>query len=151
MKRHYLLILLTVFLVTPVVQADSGLIVKKSAHSVEKTLDRLEDIVKKKGATVFTRLDHAKSAKSVGTKLRTTQLLIFGNPKLGSHFLTSNQQSGIDLPMKAIAWEDEKGQVWIGYNDPQYIVDRHGIKNRAEIVNKMRNALEIFISAAAAP
>lgn len=66
---------------------------------------------------------------------------MFGNPKLGSHFFTSNQTAGIDLPMKALAWKDKKGQVWLTYNDPAYIANRHGIEDRAKIKNKMTGAL----------
>ena len=82
----------------------------------------------------------------MGLKLRPTELLIFGNPKLGTHFFTSNQTAGIDLPMKALAWEDKNGQVWLTYNDPKYIARRHGIKDRDEIVVKMSRALGKFAS-----
>jgi uncharacterized protein (DUF302 family) len=120
---------------------NNGLISKKSHHSVKVTLDRLENVLKKKGITIVTRWSHDAGAKKVSIPLRPTELLIFGNPKLGSHMFTSNQASGIDLPLKALAWEDEKGQVWLSYNDPQYIANRHGITDRAEIVKKMTGAL----------
>ena len=119
-----------------------GMISKKSVHSVKVTLDRLENVLKKKGITIVTRWSHDAGAKKVGIALRPTELLIFGNPKLGSHMFTSNQTAGIDLPMKALAWEDAKGQVWLTYNDPQYIADRHGIKDRPETVMKMTGALD---------
>ena len=121
--------------------ADDGMISKKSQYSVKVTLDRLENALKKKGIKIATRWSHDAGAKGAGIPLRDTELLIFGNPKLGSHFFTSNQTAGIDLPMKALAWKDAKGQVWLTYNDPQYIADRHGIKDRAEIVAKMTGAL----------
>ena len=123
------------------VDDNNGLISKKSHHSVKVTLDRLENILKKKGITIVTRWSHDAGAKKAGIPLRPTELLLFGNPKLGSHMFTSNQTAGIDLPMKALAWEDEKGQVWLSYNDPQYIAGRHGISNRAEVVKKMTGAL----------
>ncbi len=119
-----------------------GLVIKKSAFSVKVTLDRLENVLKKKGITIVTRWSHDAGAKKAGIDLRPTELLIFGNPKLGSHMFTSNQTAGIDLPMKALVWQDEKGQVWLAYNDPQYIADRHGIKDRAETVKKMTGALK---------
>ncbi|MFV1993608.1 MAG: DUF302 domain-containing protein [Acidiferrobacterales bacterium] len=119
-----------------------GLVIKKSAFSVKVTLDRLENVLKKKGITIVTRWSHDAGAKKAGIDLRPTELLLFGNPKLGSHMFTSNQTAGIDLPMKALVWQDEKGQVWLAYNDPQYIADRHGIKDRAEIVKKMTGALK---------
>ena len=89
-------------------------------------------------------ISHKQNAAGVGLKLRPTELLIFGNPKLGTYFFLSNQTAGIDLPMKAMAWEDAKGQTWVAYNDPQYVADRHGITDRADIINKMKGALENF-------
>jgi uncharacterized protein (DUF302 family) len=149
--RHLILVTVLALAASFTAQAaDNGLIMKKSAHSVSKTLDRLEALLKKKGITVVTRWSHDAGAKKVGIKLRPTELLIFGNPKLGSHMFTSNQTAGIDLPMKALAWQDDKGQVWLAYNDPQYVADRHGIKNRPEIVKKMSGALKNLTDKAAA-
>ena len=128
--------------------ADNGLITKQSHHSADETLDRLTAILKKKGITIFARVSHSAGAKKSNIPLRKTELLIFGNPKLGSHFFTSKQTAGIDLPMKALAWEDEKGKVWLTYNDPAYIAKRHGIKDRAKIVAKMTKALDNFTNAA---
>lgn len=127
---------------------NQGLINKKSHHSVKVTLDRLENALKEKGITIVTRWSHDAGAKKIGIPLRPTELLIFGNPKLGSHMFTSNQTAGIDLPLKALAWEDKKGQVWLTYNDPKYIANRHGIKDRAEIVKKMTGALNNLTNAA---
>jgi uncharacterized protein (DUF302 family) len=150
MKRLSLIILS--FCLLPIAWADNvpGLIVKPSPYSVASTIDRLEDALKKKGITIVTRWNHAAKAKDVGIPLRDTELLLFGNPKLGSHMFTSKQTAGIDLPMKALAWKDEKGQVWLGYNDPQYIADRHGIDNRAEVIAKMQGALDKMSDAAVA-
>ena len=119
-----------------------GLIVKPSEYSVTETIDRLEAALKKKGITIVTRWNHAERANHAGIPLRPTELLIFGNPKLGSNFFTSRQTSGIDLPMKALAWEDANGKVWLGYNDPQYIADRHHIKDRPQVIKKMTGALD---------
>lgn len=127
---------------------DNGLVSKKSKYGVTETIDRLEKALKEKGITIATRWSHDGGAKKAGIPLRPTELLIFGNPKLGSHFFTSNQTAGIDLPMKALAYEDEKGQVWLTYNDPRYIANRHGIKDREEIVAKMTNALNKLSSVA---
>lgn len=128
--------------------ADDGLISKKSNYSVKETLDRLENILKKKGITVALRWSHSENGKKVGIPVRPTELLIFGNPKLGTNFFTSKQTSGIDLPMKALAWEDEKGQVWLTYNDPDYIAKRHGITDRDEVKKKMSGALDKLTSKA---
>jgi uncharacterized protein (DUF302 family) len=147
----------TGFIFAGTVQADehmsknNGMISKKSAHSVKETLDRLEAALKKKGIGVALRWSHNEKADSVGIPLRPTELLMFGNPKLGSHMFTSNQTAGIDLPLKALAWEDEKGQVWLTYNDPAYIAKRHNIKDRGEIVAKMTKALDGLSNAATKP
>jgi len=149
--KQILIILLAVSIlsVSPLIQADEkGLVTIKSANSVKTTLDKLEAVLKKKGITIVTRWSHDAGAKKVGIDLRPTELLIFGNPKLGSHFFTSQQTSGIDLPLKALAWEDEDGQVWLTYNDPAYIAQRHGIEDRAEIVAKMTGALKKFSAVA---
>ncbi len=130
---------------------ERGLISKKSPYSVTVTLDRLEQVLSDKGVTIVTRWSHDAGAAKVGIALRPTELLLFGNPKLGSHFFTSQQAAGIDLPMKALAWQDESGQVWLSYNDPAYIAARHGIKARDEIVQKMSGALDKFSNVAIAP
>jgi len=126
---------------TPAMADDNGMISKKSHFSVKETLDKLEAVLKKKGIGVALRWSHDAKAKGVGIPLRPTELLIFGNPKLGSHMFTANQTAGIDLPLKALAWKDDKGQVWLTYNDPAYIVKRHNIKNRSKIKAKMTGAL----------
>ncbi len=124
--------------------ADDGLITKKSKNTADDTINKLEKVLRSKGITIFARVSHTKGAKGVNIPLRKTELLIFGNPKLGSHFFTSNQTAGIDLPLKALAWKDAKGQVWLTYNDPAYIAKRHGIKDRTKIVMKMTGALKKF-------
>lgn len=127
---------------------DNGMITKKSNYSVKETLDRLEGVLKEKGITIALRWSHSDKGNSVGIPLRPTELLIFGNPKLGTNMFTSKQTAGIDFPMKALAWEDEKGQVWLTYNDPAYLAKRHGITDRDEVVKKMTGALGKFTSAA---
>lgn len=122
--------------------SDNGMITKQSKYSVHETIERLEKVLKKKGITIVTRWSHSDSADKVGIHLRPTELLIFGNPKLGSHMFTSKQTAGIDLPMKALAWEDAQGKVWLTYNDPAYIASRHNITNRHKIVKKMTGALD---------
>ena len=129
----------------------NGMISIKSAHGVTKTIDRLEAVLKKKGITIVTRWSHSERAGGVDIPLRPTELILFGNPKLGSHMFTSEQTAGIDLPMKALAWEDEKGQVWLTYNDPAYIANRHGITDREKIVAKMTGALKKLTGAATKP
>lgn len=151
MKPLIALLVSMLFTVTAATAADNGLITKPSAHSVAETLDRLERLLKEKGLGVALRWNHAEKAGEAGVELRPTELLIFGNPKLGSHLFTSRQTAGIDLPMKALAWQDAQGQVWLTYNDPAYIAERHAIADRAEIVAKMSAALKQLTDAAAAP
>ena len=131
------------------VNADDGLISIKSKYSVDETLNRLESVVKGKGLTVFTRIDHTAGANKVDKELRPTKLLVFGNPKVGTQLMQSNQTAGIDLPMKALAWEDATGQVWLTYSSASYIADRHHITDREQPVQKMTGALRKFTSHAA--
>jgi len=129
--------------------AADGLVSLKSPHSVQTTMDRLESIVEDKGLNVFARIDHAAGAEKVGQSLRPTELLIFGNPKGGTPFMKCAQSVAIDLPLKALVWEDEAGQVWLGYNAPSYIAERHGAGDCA-VVPKLAKALEGMTKAAVA-
>jgi uncharacterized protein (DUF302 family) len=105
----------------------NGLITIPSAHNVQETIDRAEAVVKSKGFTVFARVDHAAGAKDVGLPLRPTLLLIFGNPKGGTPLMQTNQQVGIDLPLKLLAWQDNAGKTWLTYNDPHWIAERYNL------------------------
>jgi uncharacterized protein (DUF302 family) len=107
--------------------ADNGLTAIPSGHTVKDTIDRLEDDVRAKGMTVFARIDHGKGARDVGLELRPTELLIFGNAKAGTPLMQAQQTIGIDLPLKALAWEDAAGKVWLACNDPAWIAARHGV------------------------
>lgn len=129
-------------------QAADGLIVVKSNHSVAATADKLESVLGEKGMTVFNRIDHAAGAESVGEQLRPTELVIFGNPKVGTPLMNCSQSVAADLPQKALVWEDEDGQVWLGYNDPAYLKARHGLEGCDEVLNKVNNALANFAEAA---
>ena len=123
MKKITLLILLCLSL--PVFAAD-GLIAVESMRGAKDTMDRLESVVKEKGLNVFARIDHAAGAAKIGRKLRATEVLIFGNPQGGTPLMECAQSAGIDLPLKALVWQDEAGKVWVGYNDPAYLAARHG-------------------------
>ena len=106
---------------------DNGLITIASAHRVKDTIDRLEADVKSKGMTVFARIDHAAGAQAAGLALRPTELLIFGSAKGGTPLMQARQTIGIDLPLKALAFEDAAGAVWLCYSDPAWLAARHGI------------------------
>lgn len=151
MKRLLLLTLGLVCLAPSWVSAEvDGLIKKPSPYSVSETLDRLHKVLESKGITVAMRWEHGARAKAVGIPLRDTEVMIFGNPKLGSHLMTSAQSGGIDLPMKALAWRDANGKVWLAYNDPLYIAARHGIGDRDKVLQTMAAALDKLTSAALA-
>lgn len=122
--------------------AENGLIVKPSAYSVIETLDRLEAALDEKDITVFARIDHAEGARRVQAKLPPSELILFGNPKLGTPLMQSAPEIGVDLPLKALAWQDEAGEVWLAYNDPTWLVARHGITDKADIVRTMTGALD---------
>ena len=143
--------LLAMLLLTTTASADSGLVSIKSNHSVKETADRLENILKTKGMKVFNRIDHSAGAKGVGVALRPTELLIFGNPKVGAPLMQCSQSVAIDLPQKAVIWEDGKGNVWLSYNNPDYLADRHAIKGCQQVLGKVRTALNNFATAAAQP
>ena len=113
------------------VSAESGLIHIKSSHDVKNTAQHLEAVLKEKGMTVFLRIDHSEGARKVGKKLRPTV--------------------AIDLPQKALIWQDESGQVWLTYNDPQYLAKRHEIRGCNAVLDKVRNALKNFAKAATQP
>ncbi len=135
----------------PLAFADNGLVSIKSAHDVKTTANRLETSLKEKGMTVFMRVDHAAAGRKVGKQLRPTELLVFGNPKVGTPLMLCAQTAGIDLPQKALIWEDENGQVWLSYNDPKYLAERHGITECAETITKIEDALSKFAIAATQP
>ena len=120
----------------------------KSASSVSVTLDKLEAVLKKKGMTIFKRVSHSNGAASVGLELRDTELLIFGNPKIGTLLMQCQQSAALDLPMKALAYKDASGQVWLAYNAPQYMADRHHVDGCRKVITKMTNALANFAKAA---
>ena len=144
-------LLLTTLLLMPAAYADDGLVTIKSNHSVSGTLDRLEQAVTDKGMTVFARIDHAKGASAVGKQLPPTELLIFGNPRVGTLLMQSNRNAALDLPLKALAWQDGNGDVWLVYNEPGYLAARHNITDRDPVIEKMRNALKAFSTAATQP
>jgi len=105
----------------------AGLTRIASSHSVEKTLERLEALLGERGIMVFARIDFSGDAARAGLTLRAERMLIFGNPKAGTPLMERAPTAGIDLPLKALVWEDADGATWIAYNDPHYIVERHGL------------------------
>ncbi|MGB7991454.1 MAG: DUF302 domain-containing protein [Candidatus Methylophosphatis roskildensis] len=130
--------------------AADGLVTVKSPRSAKDTMNRLEEVVKQRGLNVFARIDHATGAAKVGMVLRPTEVLIFGNPQGGTPFMECAQTVGIDLPLKALVWEDALSQVWIGYNDPVYLAERHGVA-KCPVAENLRKAMASIAEAAIAP
>jgi uncharacterized protein (DUF302 family) len=118
-----------------------GLTTIASSFGPKETMDRLEAEISAKGMTVFARIDHGAGAADAGLELRPTNLIIFGNARGGTPLMQTSQTSGIDLPLKALVWQDAAGKTWLSYNEPRWIVQRHGLGVRAGIVDKMAAAL----------
>jgi len=108
-----------------------GVVSKPSAHTVEETIDRLEAVLREKNIHVFARIDQRAEAEKVGLTMPAMELLIFGNPKGGTPLMIAEPTIGIDLPLKAMAWEDREGKVWLGYNAPEYLEERYGMELKA--------------------
>jgi uncharacterized protein (DUF302 family)/uncharacterized membrane protein YidH (DUF202 family) len=106
---------------------DNGIIHKPSNHSVNDTVERLESILQAKGVRLFALIDHGGEAENVGMKMHPTKLLIFGSPKAGTPLMLAAPSSAIDLPLKILVWEDTQGRVWVSYNSPDYLRERHGL------------------------
>ncbi len=140
MKKLILTVLALIFIAIPVEAAD-GVIDVPSDFNVEETADRLESILKEKGMTIFNRVKHSEGAKKVGIELRQTELIIFGNPKVGSLLMQCQQSVAIDLPLKALIWEDDTAKVRISYNDPRYLEKRHHMTGCEDVISKVEKAL----------
>jgi len=139
-----------VILITTVASCrTAGVIDVKSSFGVTETADRLESILKQKGMTIFNRVHHSKAAKKVGIELRDTELIIFGNPRVGSPLMKCQQKVAMDLPQKALIWKDHDGKIWISYNDPRYLKKRHDLSNCEEVITKIEEALAGIVKAAA--
>jgi uncharacterized protein (DUF302 family) len=125
------------------------LVALESKYDVKETLDRLAAELDKRGIKVAARIDHAAGAKAVGMELPPTEVLMFGNPRLGTPLMQSAPAIGIDLPMKVLAWQDKAGKVWIGYTAPDALKARHGISDRDEVFKAMAAALDGLTKSAA--
>ncbi len=107
--------------------SDNGIINIPSNHSVDETVEKLKGILQTKGVTLFALIDHSREAQKVAMKMRPTKLLIFGNPKAGTPVMLAAPSSAIDLPLKILTWEDAQGKVWLTYNSPVYLQERHNL------------------------
>lgn len=148
MKNLIIIVISALFFVSPVFAAE-GVINVPSNFNVEKTAHRMKNILQQKKMTLFNQINHSDGAAKAGVMLRETVLLIFGNPKVGSPLMQCRQSMAIDLPQKALIWEDEKSQVWISYNDPGYLQKRHNISGCENVISKIEKALAGITKAAA--
>jgi len=145
--RFWPFALLLIGFALPTRAADNGLVSVPSKYSVAETLDRLQALVEKQGITVFARINFSGDAAKNGLTMKPSQLLIFGNPKAGTPLMNASPTSAIDLPLKALAWEDSNGKVWLSYNKPEYLKERFGLpdelmKNIAGIKVLVEKAVE---------
>jgi len=118
-----------------------GLLSIRSRFGPNETMDRLEAAIRAQGMKVFARIDHAAGASEAGLELRPTEVIIFGNARGGTPLMQSVQTIGIDLPLKALVWEDASGKTWLSYNEPRWIAQRHSVANAEQVVSKMAAAL----------
>ena len=130
--------------------AADGLIALKSPHSAAETASRLVAALPERGLKLFARIDHAAGSASIGKVLRPTEVLIFGNPQGGTPLMECQQSLGIDLPLKALVWQDASGQVWFGYNDPAWLLARHG-GGDCSAVSTLSKALSSLAATVVAP
>jgi uncharacterized protein (DUF302 family) len=126
--------------------SDSGIVQIPSRHSVDETAQKLKDILQAKGVTLFAVVDHSGEAAKAGMKMPNTKLLIFGSPKAGTPVMLAAPSIAIDLPLKILVAEDDAGKIWISYNSPQFLAERHGVP--AELIKNLA-VIETLANAAA--
>lgn len=146
--RKGILVFALLFLASNAWAGPVGFVGKPSRHSVPETAARLAAVLQSKGMTVFARIDHAAEAEKAGLKMRPAELLIFGNPKGGTPLMVAAPTAAIDLPLKALVWEDSGGKVWLGYNTPEYLKTRHGIEGKDEALKALAAALDAMTAKA---
>jgi uncharacterized protein (DUF302 family) len=131
--------------------ANAGLVTLPSAHSAAETVERLKALLVKKGVQLFGHIDHTAEAKKVGLGLRPTQVLIFGNPQAGTPLMQSRQTIGLDLPLRALVWEDEAGKVWLTYHPLDFLAQSHHVADRDEAVKALDAGLAALARTATLP
>ena len=147
-SRHTIIAAVVLMMSSSPTWADSGLVTKQSKHSVQETVDKFEAAIKSKAAggwVIFRRIDHAAAAKDAGLDMRPRTVVIFGNPKAGTPPMTKSATLAIDLPMKALVWQDDQGKVWLTYNSSEYsakeIYPRHGLAVPDDAANALAKLL----------
>ena len=137
------------FFMSNYANATENLLTVESQFSAKETADRFVSILEKKGLTLFARIDHKKNAKGVNLALRETEVIMFGNPKIGTPLMKCSQTVGIDLPQKMLIWKDANNKVWLAYNNPEYIKQRHDVKGCDPVFDKVAGVLSALAKAAA--
>lgn len=136
-----IILLITLLVIAMPSFAHDHLITLESQYSVAETADRFEKIVKDKGLIFFARIDHAENAKSAGLELNPTQLILFGNPKVGTLLMQCQAAVAIDLPQKALVWQDDDAKVWFAYNNPEHLKELHGMQGCDAVIEKISGLL----------
>ena len=126
-----------------------GLKTIRSHYAPGETINRIEAEIKARGMNVFGRIDHAASAAEAGLTLRPTEVILFGNPRSGTPLMQANQTIGIDLPLKALVWQDAAGNTWVSYNEPDWLAKRHGVGGAERVIAAMEQILSVIASEAA--
>lgn len=145
---HPLITATLLLAMTGLVYADAGLVSVESTHDVPTTTDKLVGALEAKGIKVFARIDHSAGADSIGDTLPPTQLVIFGSPKMGTPLMKCAPSVGIDLPLKALIWQDADQKVWLTYNAPSYLDSRHRLDHCAKVLDTMQSVIANFATAA---
>ncbi len=148
MKLLFVAVFGVFLVISSATAADPGLVTKNSKYSVTDTVSRLESVLKSSGMTVFARIDHRAEAEKVGLAMRPAQVIIFGNPKGGTPLMVASPTVAIDLPLKALVWEDAGGRVWLSYNSAVYLKSRHEISEKNEVIAALDRALDTLTNKA---
>lgn len=149
--KKYLLSTLFLTLFSGTAFANNGLISLESAYTVKETADRFQNIIKSKGLTLFARIDHSGNAKKANLSLAPTEVILFGNPKVGTPLMQCTPTVAIDLPQKVLVWQDAEDKVWLSYNDPAYLKQRHQMEGCEKVLTKVSAVLEKLGKAATMP
>jgi uncharacterized protein (DUF302 family) len=131
---------------TPAAMPDNGMVHLSSPYSVPETLKRVESILQQRGLTIFCRVDHSGEAAKAGLEMQTTQLILFGSPKGGTPVMVASPTIAIDLPLKALVWQDAEGKVWVSYNSPEYLQHRHDVpSNLVKNISAAGSLLQLVV------
>ena len=148
MKRFLVATVGVILMASSGTAANEGLVTKASKYTVADTVNRLETVLKSSGMTVFARIDHGAEAEKVGLAMRLAHVIVFGNPKGGTPLMVASPTVAIDLPLKALVWEDAGGRVWLSYNTAAYLKSRHNISGKDEAIAALDRALDTLTTKA---